>query len=381
MWRCGTNETRHAKHFIKLFLDSEGTPSDHSTTRLGYAYQLKHSEIRVLELQVRSNLVGPSRSSMLTPEPDVLPDLSNRNRAQSGGGKRRKVLRRADEAEEHPSSDKPTPLGDVVDLRCCTDLCYSMTQPLVMVCPVNGMAALGHIDTLANEGFRHSFYPTARDICGKPGCSLLETHDVLTVHDILDQKIDGYLQVKDRIRLAKCLVKMVLTLQSTPWLAKRWALSDISFVRRGDDLVASLESLHIDTELLNGRHHAEWTSQAIAGHSLDVPMQLTPESSECSSWTGPKTGAKNEQLWSLGIALLQTDTWSKIACDDEEKVMGLLKCRPNIGVRFREITEQCLTGRFRCGSTDLNNPHLESELVGLVSEMDIMVKTLGQLGL
>ena len=50
-----------------------------------------------------------------------------------------------------------------------------------------------------------------------------------------------------------------------------------------------------------------------------------------------------------------------------------LKSRPSIGVRFREITEQCLGGRFRCGSVDLNNPHVESELLDVLSEMDGMI--------
>jgi hypothetical protein len=163
---------------------------------------------------------------------------------------------------------------------------------------------------------------------------------------------------------------MVLTLHSTPWLARRWTLWDLSFVRRGGDLVASLESLHIDAPLpLMGQQHAH--HDRARSSTADIVMQLTPDSNDCS-WTADETprsrSSRKDSLWSLGLALLQTNCWSNFAwetncnkTDDDDRVMQqYLKSRPGIGVRFREITEQCLGGRFRCASADLNNPHVKS---------------------
>ncbi|KAK1833517.1 hypothetical protein QBC39DRAFT_432499 [Podospora conica] len=384
VWRCNVNGTRHAKHSIKLFLDTEpgaevASVSKKSVTKLGYAYQPGDTEIRVLELQVQSNAVVSKHDDHIMTTTAV-PDSGSRDEGR-GSGKRRKGVRWADEPIAGPCSpSQPTATAeDVVDFRSCTDLCYFMTQPVVKVCPVNGFASLGHIDTHAHEGFRHHFIPTVRDICGRPGCSILTNEDVLTIDDILDQRIDGYLDVKDRIRLAKSLVEMVLTLHSTPWLAKSWTLRDIRFVRRGDDLVASLESLHVEADL--HKTNPPPAPQSVEVSSGDTQM-LPPEwSKHTSLWSSLESTTKNEQLWSLGVALLETDAWSHLACDDKMRMVELLKSRPSIGTRFREITEQCLTGRFRCGSTDLNNPHLESELVELVDEMGSMVKTLEQMGL
>ncbi len=97
--------------------------------------------------------------------------------------------------------------------------------------------------------------------------------------------------------------------------------------------------------------------------------------------------SRKDSLWSLGLALLQTDCWSNFAwetncneTDDDDRVMQqYLKSRPGIDVRFCEITEQCLGGRFRYASADLNNPHVKIELLDVLSEMDGMIFLLQQL--
>ncbi|KAK3307768.1 uncharacterized protein B0T15DRAFT_572074 [Chaetomium strumarium] len=341
---CDSIKGNHSRHSLKLFV--RATPEsiatgDCVTMKLGYAYEPAHcsQELRLLEFQIRSS-PSPIIASMPTPVPDssgLFPG-SCPGSASTPFKKRRKVSRWADE-EARPAHQAPstpairTENSEEIDLRQSLDLCESMTEPIV--------------------------------------------------------KIDGYLQIRDRIQLAQSLVQMVLTLHSTPWLARRWTLRDLSFVRRGDDLVASLESLHIDAPLpLMGQQRAH--HKRARSSTADIVMQLTPDSSGCS-WAADETprsrSSRKDSLWSLGLASLQTDCWSNFAwetncneTDDDDRVMRqYLKSRPGIGVRFREITEQCLGGCFRCGSADLNNPHVESELLDVLSEMDGMISSLQQL--
>ncbi len=205
--------------------------------------------------------------------------------------------------------------------------------------------SLGHIENSSQESFRHCFYSQLE----KQGCEQPCRDDVVSIDDVLGQPVYNTLTIVNQLRLAVELTSAVLKFNSTPWLNDIWSLRDLAFVREGEDLVASLQTLHFTVELMH-----------CSSNQLDSPMDdrspidLTSlmEEARC------KYGVRNMMLYSLGVALLAIGRWERI---DPNNVVGVrqLASQPcYLGPRYRDLTEKVLECNFGYGN-DLKKAKLQ----------------------
>ncbi|KAK1828089.1 hypothetical protein QBC39DRAFT_375007 [Podospora conica] len=332
VWACKTEAIRHQTHSMKLFFDSitsQASPVE-TQLRLGYAYQPKASETRLYVVKVRATQTPARR------------------------------------------------IGQ--NLRHCGDFCRHLIEGSTESATATGCSPLGYMDIDNDSGLHYSLSATALDICGRPACSLVTREDMLTLQDILDQDIKEFLKLHNRIGLAVSLINMVLCLHSTPWLGKTWTLGDIRFFRRGDNLVASLQTLYVEGELDIAEPLGAAPERTKASPSSSSSSDGTESYASCmsnSSTLALLEGiAPKEQLWCLGVALLQIDIWRHVAVDDTPGIAKQLKGASEIAPEFRDVVELCLKGRFECGVSDLSDGRAQGELIKVAGELGEMMEKL-----
>lgn len=227
----------------------------------------------------------------------------------------------------------PKPLDLCSSGDMCTQLCTQSNR------------CGGYLDT--PEHLRHHLYPACDQYCDHTQCfNPKRLGEPATLDKIFQLPVERSISVPAQLRLALNLVKGVLQFQSTPWLSPLWRLQDLSYFQINEGLAASLETLHIGTELTKGKQRD--TVMADGSDGL-AQAQLIH-------------GIRNLTMHSLGVALLQIGQWDALKPDDIVEVRRIadLSARDSrLGPTFQRLTQQCLECDFGFGK-DLTQPELQS---------------------
>ncbi|PVH71685.1 hypothetical protein DL98DRAFT_503310 [Cadophora sp. DSE1049] len=372
-WSC--SEPSHLHHLVKLFVDTESVEADvQMNLAIYHGDGMNLVQASLVQLQVRCQNLGWIEAPRLL-IPGAFPDP-----ARERPRKRMKAVR-FDEA-----CSRPPPLGNVscddgcsppgqqywstsCDLRHSKDICSELTRKWLHQSSGTDSRCLGYIDIQLDENFRHSFYP----VHGKAEHGMIAPEDLITADQIFDLSTDGFLSTIDKLKLARSLVSLVLKFHSTPWLGEYWRLQDISFFRRGKNLPASLQTLHLGVEF------AQSNTKQI-GSSMEGVM-LTPSNNDVSQASEDEQnhrifcGIHNMTLHSLGVALLQIDRWTRVELEDVLKVRKMAM-RASLGPRYQEITQKCLACDFGYG-WDLARPQLQRAVYDdVVGALETMISSL-----
>lgn len=179
-----------------------------------------------------------------------------------------------------------------------------------------------------------------------------------------------------QIGIALELVKAVLQFHGTPWLQPLWQLQDLAYFQTDEGLSASLNTLHISTEL---SHH----DQQPRGHSQrddDALMTDVGNEDQASMLDDQlQCGIRNLTMHSLGVALLQIGQWDPLRPDsivEIRKAAHLAERDSRLGPRYQKLTQKCLECDFGCGK-DLAQPKLQSAIYqDVVCELEDLVSLL-----
>ncbi|RSL44823.1 hypothetical protein CEP53_011047 [Fusarium sp. AF-6] len=115
----------------------------------------------------------------------------------------------------------------------------------------------------------------------------------------------------DKLRLARILVSAALKFYSTPWLDDIWQLRDLSMsVDDIEDLSKSIHNMHLSAELGKTRMVQMEDVRTIATPNSQAAEDDARDDEEI------RCNIKSRPLWSLGVALLQIDHWTKIDLGD-----------------------------------------------------------------
>ncbi|KAI9146995.1 Short chain dehydrogenase virK [Paramyrothecium foliicola] len=157
----------------------------------------------------------------------------------------------------------------------------------------------------------------------------------------------------------------VLQFHSTPWLQPYWKLQDISYFSTDEGLAASLDTLHISSELSKRQQKQPQRQDIIM---LDNPNEILTAQHAC--------GIRNLTMHSLGVALLQIGQWSAIDLDnvvEVRKIADFTNQNSRLGPRYQSITQQCLDCDFGFGK-DLSQPELQAAIYkDVVCELESLI--------
>lgn len=210
-----------------------------------------------------------------------------------------------------------------------------------------------------SDDLRHFVYP----ICDPGEClSSKVKSDPASLYQILQLPVERTISVAEQLRLALKLVRAVLQFHATPWLKPLWHLQDLAYFQTGEDLSASLSTLHISTELAQRHPHRSDPPDALMvdiGGSSDAKdssseLELLVEAQrEC--------GIRNLTMHSLGVALLQIGQWDPLRPDnivEIRKVADIAGNGSRLGPRYQRLTQKCLDCDFGFGK-DLTHAELQ----------------------
>jgi hypothetical protein len=185
---------------------------------------------------------------------------------------------------------------------------------------------------------------------------------------IFQLPVERSISVPEQVRIALRLVKGVLQFHSTPWLQPYWRLQDISYFSTDEGLAASLDTLHISTELSKQQQQQQKQQDIVM---LENTNDMDTAQLAC--------GIRNLTMHSLGVALLQVGQWSTINQDDVvevRKIADLAERDSRLGPRYQAITRQCLDCDFGFGK-DLSQPELQAAIYkDVVCELESLICTL-----
>lgn len=230
---------------------------------------------------------------------------------------------------------------------------------------------LGYIDSLSDDGFRHSFYQDNRPRDMEEALRKSPTTEAqMSMSDILSHPAERSLGIVDQLKLARNLAFAVLQFHSTPWLRDYFSLRDLSFFKAGHALPKWLETLHVTLDFVQPlvENDAQIRPEASQAGGLD------PSVTELAKF---QFGVRNLTLWSLGTCLFQIGQWSGLRNVDD--IPGVRKAaeQSHLGPRYRDLTKKCLECDFGNGD-DLTKPRLQQAVYeGLVCELTDMIRGLG----
>lgn len=373
-WSC--TQAKHLRHSVKLFVEAQksddGVRMDIAI--FGHGCDLAAGKLDMIRLQVRSTIMVISPTRLLLPSPGSGNECRPRKRAKTvrfdGDAPPTKLL------EAHPPACPSSP-----DLRCSPDICLELTTSCGRKVTRTSTTCLGHLDVAAEDGYRHQFFPVSQSSGAQLGPWIMGTGELTPMDAILDDgsTSDFFLPV-DRLKTAKALVLAVLKFHATPWLGDAWRLQDLAFFHYSQDLVRSLQTLHVGVEFehLPTRNIAE--IQPSPGSSQDQTSVVGPPTpiSQVSEHERMFCGIANTTLYCLGVALLQIERSQSINLEDVVEVRKTAQSVASFGKDYKEIVEKCLWCDFGLGR-DLAKPQLQQAvyasvvdgLEDLISKLDI----------
>lgn len=246
------------------------------------------------------------------------------------------------------------------DLRASKDFCSELTQRAHQQSQKAVEVCIGHLDVNMEPGYRHSFFPALPKLACRDR--------PIALREVLDFPMNESVTTVDRLKLARALILTVLKFHATPWLSDRWRLQDLAIFSGHEDLAKALGTLHVGMDFAQnqGRLKSTFTKDALAAAK-----------DECgeSDYNQLLYGIDNLSLYSLGVALLQIDRWTKLEVEtpkDIVQVRLLSRDRFSLGPQYGEITRKCLRCDFSSGD-DLMKQKLQqavySDAVSVVEKM------------
>ncbi|KAL7925753.1 hypothetical protein ACQKWADRAFT_282898 [Trichoderma austrokoningii] len=364
------------RHLVKLFLDAN-VETDVQMEIAILCYNDVLQQRPVLEtgptrVQVRSKTMESivwSDASQLVSAPQV-------DEARSGRQKRQKVRFASisdssdivTEASPAPStmsiatSQPSTATPD--DLQLAGHFCSELSKRCSASNVTCNREGLGHIDSGAQEAFRHCFFPSLTESHG----NTMGLAQAMPMDEALGQSVHNRLDIVSQLQLAHSLVSAVLKFNSTPWLKELWNVGDLAFYRQGDDLAECLQTLHFGLELVHNVPSPEDTAMEI-----ESPVSLLRLSIEDAHY---KHGVRNITLFSLGAALLAIGRWERVDHNDIEGIRRLASQRSYLGPVYQELTQKVLDCDFGYGK-DLKKPRLQEAIYQMVIlELESMIESL-----
>lgn len=376
-WSC--TQAKHARHSVKLFVEAQKADDGVQMDLAILCHGHEHSTgmVDMIRLQVRSTLM------MLAPRAPFLVPPSSR-----GNGDRHRKRVRFDGDEplvQSTSSEKRNCAGATVcslsspDLRCSADICLELTTLCGQT--VTTTTCFGHLDVASEDGYRHQFFPASlyagRQMGGVP--SAVGTSDLIPMNTILGGPTGDSFSTLDKLRMAKALVLAVLKFHATPWLGEAWRLQDLAFFHYSQDLLRSLQTLHVGVEFEPG------SSQVTEGAATSP---YCPEGEDDSFTKAPSPfsqaseddrlsyGIANTTLHCLGVALLQIDRSRHMEPDDVLMVRKTAKMNSSLGPKYKELVEKCLWCDFGLGG-DLAKTQLQRAVhESVVDVLESMISVL-----
>ncbi|KAI8711685.1 hypothetical protein NCS52_01432700 [Fusarium sp. LHS14.1] len=252
------------------------------------------------------------------------------------------------------------------DLRSSGDVCFKLTGKPPAQSASSSVSALhcfGHLDcTRQKDNFRHSFYPSC------PGPNRRDTEcSPMALDEIIMTSRRDLINPIDQLRLARMLVLAALKFYSTPWLNDVWQLRDLSMsVDDIEDLSQSIHNMHLSTEL--------GQTQVVQMEDMQTVTIPNSQAAEEDSRHDEEVrcNIKCRPLWSLGVALMQIDHWTKIDLGDVLAVRRAAARTSQISPKYRELTQRCLECDFgRHRGQDLSGSPLHQAVYKVVlGELD-----------
>jgi hypothetical protein len=209
---------------------------------------------------------------------------------------------------------------------------------------------LGQIEDpgCSGEGVQHWLYFNQRIA---HACS--DGATAVTVENVFVQPVHNCLTIVGQLRLALQLTMAVLNFSSTPWMSDVWTVQDVAFFRRNENLMSSLDTLHLNAELAH--------QQACQGGAL------------MGADAQDKHGIRNMMLYSLGVALLAIGRWERVEPQDVQEVRRMVSQPSYLGPRYKELTEKVLDCDFGQGK-DLEKPKLQEAVYeSVILELETMI--------
>ncbi|KAL2672471.1 hypothetical protein Neosp_013182 [[Neocosmospora] mangrovei] len=368
-WRCGHAD--HTRHLFRLFVETSQI-EDQTQMRLTIMY-LNRMQVALgsglVQLHVRSSILQLDLGTSLMP-------LTPPDEEHQGMSKRRKIVRFEEptvkQAVGQQAKDFAPKTGSQLihqasrDLRSSGDICFKLTgTPPAQTASSSGSAlhCFGHLDcTRQRDNFRHVFYPSC------PGPNRHDTeYSPMALDEIITTSRRDLINPIDKLRLARMIVSAALKFYSTPWLNDVWQLRDLSMsVDDIEDLSQSIHNMHLSAEL----------GQTRLVQMEDAQTMMTPTSQvaegDARDDEEVRCNIKCRPLWSLGVALLQIDHWTKIDLGDVLAVRRAAARTSQISPKYRELTQRCLECDFgRRRGQDLSRSPLHQAVYKVVlGELD-----------
>ncbi|KAI1500656.1 hypothetical protein F5X99DRAFT_385548 [Biscogniauxia marginata] len=358
-WSCF--QVQHTSHDVRLLLDSrtDGTLRVIVRYCTNSGFQVQDG---ILDLLVRSQSLRFVRIT--------LPAIETTSWASLDEGRPNKA-RRVRFSDDRANSSSTTTLVD--ELKTTTEL-YSQALPLDLcptgdicsqLCRQAGAKCCSYLDT--SDNLRHHLSSVCNPDCDHKEClNTKALREPAPLDKIFNLPVERSISVPEQVRLALKLVKGVLQFHSTPWLQPYWRLQDLSYFQTDDGLAASLNTLHISTELSQRQQQQQCDTVMTDNASEIIDAQLA-------------CGIRNLTMHSLGVALLQIGQWNALKPDDiveVRKVADLAERDSRLGPRYQKITQQCLDCDFGFGK-DLSQPELQSAVYkDVVCELESLINTL-----
>ncbi|KAI0602748.1 hypothetical protein F4775DRAFT_535501 [Biscogniauxia sp. FL1348] len=360
-WSCF--QVQHIGHDVRLLLDSRNDGTLRVIVRY-YTSSGFHVQDGLADLLVRSQSLHFVRITMPTTEGSTSWNSTDRGRPN----KARRV-RFSDDCAS--SSTTATLVEDVqttttsVSQALPLNLCSSGDICSQLCCQAGTMTCGGYLDT--PDDLRHHLSPVCSPQCDHRECLKAKAlREPVSLDKIFGFPVEHSISVPEQVRLALKLVKGVLQFHSTPWLQPYWRLQDLSYFQTDDGLAASLNTLHISTEL--SRKQQQQQQQQCDTIMADNSSEVADAQLAC--------GIRNLTMHSLGVALLQIGQWDALKPDDiveVRKVADLVGRDSRLGPRYQKITQQCLDCDFGFGK-DLSQPELQSAVYkDVVCELESLI--------
>ncbi|KAI1641468.1 hypothetical protein F4809DRAFT_586804 [Biscogniauxia mediterranea] len=362
-WSCF--QVQHIGHDVRLLLDSRNDGTLRVIVRY-YTSSGFHVQDGLADLLVRSQSLHFVRITMPTTEGSTSWKSTDRGRPSKA--------RRVRFSDDCASSSNTTTLVEEAQATTTSvsqvlplDLCSSGDICSQLCCQAGAMTCGGYLDT--PDDLRHHLSPVCSPKCDHKECLKSKAiREPAPLNKIFGFPVERSISVPEQVRLALKLVKGVLQFHSTPWLQPYWRLQDLSYFQTDDGLAASLNTLHISTELSRKQQQQQQQCDTIMA---DNSNEVADAQLAC--------GIRNLTMHSLGVAMLQIGQWDALKPDDiveVRKVADLADRDSRLGPKYQKITQQVLDCDFGFGK-DLSQPELQSAVYkDVVCELESLIYTL-----
>jgi hypothetical protein len=365
-WSC--SDQSHARHWVKLCIDSEPEPKfDPVTLDMAISSEIiavpqcKRINNATIWMYVRSE----STPSQTTGEQQVS-QKSFQNLVKAIQQTPQPVSMVPDSIAAPGPSKATVPVSitalasDGVDICKVACMCSYFQQNVRAFCGQHGPRCLGYLKSTSDS--RYLFYPPVAPTAVSTGQSNT-AEEVTTLISLIEQSKRGPFELLHQYQLALKISKSVLQFHSTPWLPPIWKLQDVSIF--GSELSErTLKTLHLSV-CFESAPSTLLENQPPNNASAEITKDSRASSSVDACYKRICPGIYNQTLFSLGIALLEISHWQnfrKMSQSDTDEFYAahrLVRGPAPLGSKFRKIVERCLRCEFDAGSEDLKDFDLQ----------------------